>query len=220
MGTHIHSALLLGASCLSFPSLVTSPASTLLTTLPFLTLLQAGYAVLHLTPSAATPTSAKSSVPAPSKPGGPRRKTKKSDTNIIGSRILPAILSLSLSFPAGSIVLYLLLVAFGAPVSTHFAETALSAAHLSLLVVFPLVFRLGVDSEKWREMIAMEAVIDEASAGAVGACVGAWLGAIPIPLDWDREWQKWPVTILAGAYGGYLLGNSLGTLLKGKKMPF
>jgi phosphatidylinositol glycan class F len=182
MGTHIHSALLLGASCLSFPSLVASPAGTLLTTLPFLALLQAGYAVLHLPPSAATPTSAKSSVPVPSKPGAPRRKIKKSDTNVIGSRILPAILSLSLSSTAGSIVLYLLLVAFGAPVSTHFAETALSAAHLSLLVVFPLVFRLGVDSEKWREVIAMEAVIDEAFAGAVGACVGAWLGAIPIPL--------------------------------------
>ena len=39
-------------------------------------------------------------------------------------------------------------------------------------------------------------------------------------VDWDREWQKWPVTILVGAYGGYLLGNNLGALLKGKKMPF
>jgi len=25
--------------------------------------------------------------------------------------------------------------------------------------------------------------------GAIGTLVGAWLGAAPIPLDWDREWQ-------------------------------
>ena len=24
---------------------------------------------------------------------------------------------------------------------------------------------------------------------AVGAMIGAWAGAIPIPLDWDRPWQ-------------------------------
>ena len=24
---------------------------------------------------------------------------------------------------------------------------------------------------------------------AIGTVIGAWLGAVPIPLDWDREWQ-------------------------------
>ena len=24
---------------------------------------------------------------------------------------------------------------------------------------------------------------------AVGTCIGGWLGAIPIALDWDRSWQ-------------------------------
>lgn len=24
---------------------------------------------------------------------------------------------------------------------------------------------------------------------AVSSIVGAWVGAIPIPLDWDRDWQ-------------------------------
>lgn len=52
----------------------------------------------------------------------------------------------------------------------------------------------------------------------MGTCVGAWLGAVPIPLDWDREWQKWPVTILCGIYGGYLAGKLLGgTLAFGKR---
>lgn len=37
----------------------------------------------------------------------------------------------------------------------------------------------------------------------------------------DREWQKWPVTIVTGAYIGYAVGKLLGgTLLRGKKIMF
>jgi hypothetical protein len=37
----------------------------------------------------------------------------------------------------------------------------------------------------------------------------------------DRAWQKWPVTIITGAYIGYAVGKLLGgTLLKGKKIMF
>lgn len=38
-------------------------------------------------------------------------------------------------------------------------------------------------------------------------------------IDWDREWQKWPVTIVTGAYAGYVLGKSLGTVFERKKFP-
>ncbi|KAF8246498.1 PIG-F-domain-containing protein [Wilcoxina mikolae CBS 423.85] len=63
-------------------------------------------------------------------------------------------------------------------------------------------------------------MVDEAFLGAVGACVGAWAGAVPIPLDWDREWQRWPVTILTGAYAGYVVGKTVGWAGRGRKMPF
>jgi PiT family inorganic phosphate transporter len=53
----------------------------------------------------------------------------------------------------------------------------------------------------------------------VGAVLGAWLGAVPIPLDWDREWQKWPVTIVTGMYIGHALGaRVVGSLFFGKRM--
>ena len=56
---------------------------------------------------------------------------------------------------------------------------------------------------------------------SVGTAVGAWLGAIPIPLDWDRDWQQWPITIIAGMYGGATIGNVVGrALLRGKRMNF
>lgn len=72
----------------------------------------------------------------------------------------------------------------------------------------------------------------------MGTLLGAWMGAVPIPLDWqvlvfcgmtgviltltrDREWQKWPVTIVTGAYLGYAVGKLVGgVVLKGKKIVF
>lgn len=56
---------------------------------------------------------------------------------------------------------------------------------------------------------------------SVGTALGAWLGAVPIPLDWDRDWQKWPITIVAGMYGGAIVGSLAGRwLLRGKRMEF
>ena len=46
--------------------------------------------------------------------------------------------------------------------------------------------------------------------GAWGSLAGAWMGAIPIPLDWDRPWQRWPVTCVAGADAGFAVGTVLG----------
>eukprot|EP00127_Corallochytrium_limacisporum_P005258 Clim_evm75s201 gene=Clim_evmTU75s201 len=43
----------------------------------------------------------------------------------------------------------------------------------------------------------------------LGAAAGAWLGAVPIPLDWDRPWQAWPITNSVGC----VLGSGLGGLL-------
>jgi hypothetical protein len=30
---------------------------------------------------------------------------------------------------------------------------------------------------------------------------------VPIALDWDREWQAWPCTILVGVVGGWAVGR-------------
>lgn len=66
----------------------------------------------------------------------------------------------------------------------------------------------------------MYAPIDEVFGAAFGCALGAWLGAVPIPLDWDREWQKWPVTVVTGAFGGYVVGKFIGGFagLRGKRI--
>ena len=45
-----------------------------------------------------------------------------------------------------------------------------------------------------------------ARASAWGACAGAWAGATPIPLDWNRAWQRWPVSVVRGLSFGHVLG--------------
>ena len=110
-------------------------------------------------------------------------------------------------------------ILFGAPVTTHIPQTILSSSHLALLAIFPLVYVHGSDSKKWREVVSAYSPIDEVFGAAVGCFLGAWLGAVPIPLDWDREWQKWPVTIVTGAYIGYMVGKLAGGFLfKGKRI--
>ena len=62
---------------------------------------------------------------------------------------------------------------------------------------------------------------DAVWGATVGTALGAWLGAVPIPLDWDRDWQRWPVTICVGMWIGWVVGRSLGEwILKGMRMKF
>ncbi|KAK0598185.1 hypothetical protein LWI29_032350 [Acer saccharum] len=47
------------------------------------------------------------------------------------------------------------------------------------------------------------------------AIIGAWFGAWPMPLDWEKPWQEWPICVSYGAMVGYLVGivASLGLAL-------
>ena len=128
------------------------------------------------------------------------------------------MLSLVLSGIAAPAV-YVLFVLFGAPFLDHTPHTLLCAAHFALLALFPLFYSRGVDSQALVAVAGASAPLDEVFGGLVGAVLGAWLGAVPIPLDWDREWQKWPVTILVGMYAGSLLFSVVaGTLFYGKRL--
>ncbi|KAK6906320.1 hypothetical protein I203_100305 [Kwoniella mangroviensis CBS 8507] len=41
----------------------------------------------------------------------------------------------------------------------------------------------------------------------IGTLSGAWCGAIPIPLDWDRPWQNYPLTPTVGSILGFIVGG-------------
>ncbi|CAL5440440.1 unnamed protein product [Camellia sinensis] len=40
---------------------------------------------------------------------------------------------------------------------------------------------------------------------AHGAVIGAWFGAWPMPLDWERPWQEWPICVSNGVIARYLV---------------
>lgn len=111
---------------------------------------------------------------------------------------------------------------FGAPLTTHNYETVLCAAHMALLSASPLAYVHGVDGSVWKEVWGIARPADTVWGSALGTGLGAWFGAIPIPLDWDRPWQAFPITILVGAYIGYALGALLSRtpLLYGKRIQF
>lgn len=47
-----------------------------------------------------------------------------------------------------------------------------------------LVYVHGTDGSVWKEIWGVSRAIDAIWGGAVGMGLGAWLGAVPIPLDW------------------------------------
>lgn len=55
---------------------------------------------------------------------------------------------------------------------------------MSLLAGLPLVYVHGVDATKWREVASVYLPFDDVFGGTIGTLLGAWFGAVPIPLDW------------------------------------
>lgn len=55
---------------------------------------------------------------------------------------------------------------------------------MTLLAVLPLFYVYGIDAEIWNEIISAILPFDEVWGGTVGTVLGAWFGAVPIPLDW------------------------------------
>ena len=125
--------------------------------------------------------------------------------------VQPTLLSLVLSLTAPSIPLTVLALVLGAPLypTSLIPHTFVLSVHVCLLGFLPIFYTHGVSSGAWRDVAAAWLPFDEAGvwAGTVGSLVGGWVGAIPMALDWDREWQKWPCTVLWGAVMGWAVGR-------------
>ncbi|KAI6250049.1 Glycosylphosphatidylinositol anchor biosynthesis protein 11 [Erysiphe necator] len=210
-----HPFLLLSVYIARFYHLVSDPVGELKNFLIPLILIQITYVVVCL-PIAGFSASSSANL---SKVGA-RGKAKSKKAMKSPSRILTILFALCLtgtSIP----VLAIIQVLFGAPFTSHLLHTILSSTHLSLLSLFPLIYVHGTDSGKWKQILSAYCPMDEVFGATVGAFIGGWLGAIPIPLDWDREWQKWPITIVTGMYLGYISGKFAGgKVFKGKRIEF
>ncbi|CUM62969.1 uncharacterized protein PRCAT00000529001 [Priceomyces carsonii] len=144
--------------------------------------------------------------------GKATKKHKKEDDNIILLVFASLLISTILSIPV-----FIALVLFGAPLSSHLQETYLLALHLSNLVFYPTLVIFKLDYEVFVKMLSLESlfkvILSSPTLCSSALClVGTWLAVIPIPLDWDRPWQQWPITLISGAYFGSFVGGTISLL--------
>jgi len=109
----------------------------------------------------------------------------------------------------GVLLIIILAMIFGAPIID--VGTVLWATLMSSMCVLPTGLLVGGDLAAWKYLFLSPSntrTLSEITCywSALGALAGAWFGAIPIPLDWDRPWQVWPISCTYGALFGYILG--------------
>ncbi|ODV98026.1 hypothetical protein PACTADRAFT_185606 [Pachysolen tannophilus NRRL Y-2460] len=136
-------------------------------------------------------------------------KQQNSDINFLYI-FASLVLSCLLAFPV-----YVIIVLFGAPFLSLTLQTLLLSLHFSLITIFPLFivynFTKANDFNHYCYLIFSNFSTDtllnhQVYFISIGGVIGTWLGVFPIPLDWDRDWQKWPITLIVGGYTGSVIG--------------
>ncbi|KAG5328207.1 PIGF protein, partial [Acromyrmex heyeri] len=116
-----------------------------------------------------------------------------------------------------SIFYYLTIVLFGAPILTDHEETTMLVITLITLTYVSTSLHLGQDHtvDILTGVYSLKSTIlsNALKLNIQMTILGTWLGAIVIPLDWDRPWQAWPIPCVIGALLGYLIGHFI-TLVK------
>lgn len=123
-------------------------------------------------------------------------------STIYGNKRLKINIPLILITIGGSFVLSIpatvIIILFGAPFVQHLFLTWLLALHANFLAypalysVFNCDFKVGL----WKKYF-------------IAILVGGWISCIVIPLDWDRDWQAWPIPVVVGIYLGAFVGYSI-----------
>ncbi|OQR92057.1 hypothetical protein ACHHYP_04089 [Achlya hypogyna] len=113
-------------------------------------------------------------------------------------------------------VIHVILIFFGAPVLDLFQRTLLLATYLAFMAVLPLTSALGlVHAHEYVETILHQRWRNhgerQGTCTFVGTLLGAYIGALLLPLDWDRPWQQWPLPCVYGAVYGQIAGLVVAT---------
>ncbi|KAM6366671.1 phosphatidylinositol-glycan biosynthesis class F protein isoform 2-T11 [Alca torda] len=108
------------------------------------------------------------------------------------------------------ILFHAIIVLYGAPLIESVTETFLFAVLLSTFTTLQCLCILGPNIQAWIRVFskngAMSIWESSLQITTMGSILGAWFGAFPIPLDWDRPWQVWPISCSLGATFGYMAG--------------
>ncbi|XP_010278188.1 PREDICTED: uncharacterized protein C1450.15-like isoform X1 [Nelumbo nucifera] len=125
-----------------------------------------------------------------------------------------------LGIPAGAFLNAFGAIVLGAPIGILYIKRTVNWSLLMSLFTFaPAASVFGSSWNNWQRLFAYAkpaGIVDYMIClPAHGTVIGAWLGAWPIPLDWERPWQEWPISVSYGAIAGYIIGMvaSLGFIL-------
>lgn len=126
-----------------------------------------------------------------------------------------------LGLPIGALLNAFGAVVLGAPVGIkYWTATAYWSLLMSLFTFVPAACVFGASKVGWQNALSYSTyctssdVVDYMiSAPSHGAVIGAWLGAWPMPLDWERPWQEWPICVTYGAIAGHLIGMVVSLIL-------
>ncbi|KAF2301542.1 hypothetical protein GH714_025673 [Hevea brasiliensis] len=115
-----------------------------------------------------------------------------------------------LALPVGALVNALGAIVLGAPVGIEYLPKTINWSLLMSSFMFvPAASVFGSSSPHWQRIFAHtkpnESLEYMICIPAHGALIGAWFGAWPMPLDWERPWQDWPICVTYGAITGYLV---------------
>lgn len=127
-------------------------------------------------------------------------------STVYGNKILKLNIPLVLISLCATLLLtaptMLIVILFGASATEKLRETWILSLHLCYLA-YPAIYQVFNGDFKvglWKKYFVM-------------IVVGAWCSCIAIPLDWDRDWQAWPIPVVVGAYLGAFVGYSFGSYI-------
>ncbi|XP_046848136.1 phosphatidylinositol-glycan biosynthesis class F protein-like [Xenia sp. Carnegie-2017] len=113
----------------------------------------------------------------------------------------------ALAFHCGAVI-------YGAALFNYVEETFVWSVMMSTLVILPLLL---TEVEEIPFILQGERKTVDLTSCMCGIVIftllGAWFGAFTLPLDWDREWQVWPIPCAIGAISGHFISLLLSALL-------
>ncbi|KAA0034945.1 hypothetical protein IC582_008558 [Cucumis melo] len=123
-----------------------------------------------------------------------------------------------LGLPTGAIINAFGAIVLGAPIGAqYFLKTLNWSLVMSLFNIVPSACVFGSSWIDWQRLFAYTKPIGTIDhmicIPAHGAIIGAWFGAWPMPLDWERPWQEWPICVTYGAILGYSIAMAASLVL-------
>lgn len=102
-------------------------------------------------------------------------------------------------------IVFVIAVFFGAEVLSHHEETLMFSCLIVILTAFPVCLHQGIVSlmQFLNGIYPSDPFTKVLLRNIQFTMLGGWFGAFVIPLDWDREWQVWPIPCSLGAMIGY-----------------